>query len=199
MSEIKFYSPKDPYYWLSNYYMSPMTLGNITFTCNEAFYQAMKFRNPDDERSMGYYSLIAQCDSPQKCKDMGSQKKSRYGSSWLINKAKPQLGYVSEAIDAYKDIKMFKNWDDVMIMGLYIKFKQNDKLRSLLLDTEDALLVENSPRDAYWGIGKDGKGKNMLGEDLMFIRSKFRDIKNLKAKFKLEVKDDQLKVSSTFY
>lgn len=41
--------------------------------------------------------------------------------------------------------------------------------------TEDNLLVEDSPRDWYWGVGKDGKGKNMLGILLTKLRAEFID------------------------
>ena len=33
------------------------------------------------------------------------------------------------------------------------KFTQHAKLREVLLVPEDALLVENSPTDDYWGCG----------------------------------------------
>jgi predicted NAD-dependent protein-ADP-ribosyltransferase YbiA (DUF1768 family) len=29
------------------------------------------------------------------------------------------------------------------------------------------MIIEDSPRDWYWGIGKDGKGQNWLGKLLM--------------------------------
>ena len=37
-----------------------------------------------------------------------------------------------------------------------------------------ALLVENAPGDAYWGVGKDGNGKNRLGVLLMEVREWLR-------------------------
>ena len=33
------------------------------------------------------------------------------------------------------------------------------------------MLVENAPNDYYWGCGKDGSGKNMLGQLLMKLRA----------------------------
>ena len=41
----------------------------------------------------------------------------------------------------------------------------------LLLDTGDALIVEHTVNDRYWGDGGDGSGKNMLGRILMEIRT----------------------------
>ncbi len=44
------------------------------------------------------------------------------------------------------------------------KFKRNSKLRELLIATGDALIVEDSPTDAFWGCGADGKGENRMGQ-----------------------------------
>jgi len=40
-----------------------------------------------------------------------------------------------------------------------------------LLATEEELLVENAPRDYYWGCGADGSGQNKLGQVLMTVRA----------------------------
>ena len=54
------------------------------------------------------------------------------------------------------------------------KFRQHAALRELLLATGDAKLVEHTDRDAYWGDGGDGTGRNMLGRILMAIRETLR-------------------------
>jgi N-glycosidase YbiA len=59
-----------------------------------------------------------------------------------------------------------------MRKAVYRKFEFNPEIRAVLLATGDALLVENSPTDAYWGCGANGKGVNMLGKILMEVRSK---------------------------
>jgi exodeoxyribonuclease III len=43
-----------------------------------------------------------------------------------------------------------------------------------LLDTRDAVLIEDSPYDDYWGTGPDGQGLNWAGRVLMDIRTKPR-------------------------
>ena len=65
--------------------------------------------------------------------------------------------------------------DDVMRKAVLRKFEFNPDIRSVLLSTGDALLVEDSPTDSYWGRGADGKGKNMLGIILMEVRQKLRE------------------------
>ncbi len=38
------------------------------------------------------------------------------------------------------------------------------------MNTGNCPIVENAPGDYYWGCGKDGSGKNKLGEVLMQVR-----------------------------
>lgn len=66
------------------------------------------------------------------------------------------------------------DWDDVRVdvMRTVLRAKFADPaLRALLLATGDAQLVEDSPRDAFWGAGAGGAGKNMLGKLLMALRA----------------------------
>ena len=39
-----------------------------------------------------------------------------------------------------------------------------------IIETKNALLLEKSSFDNYWGIGKNRKGKNMLGKIIMQVR-----------------------------
>src|SRR5439155_551616 len=54
------------------------------------------------------------------------------------------------------------------------KFEQNPALAAQLLATGEAVLVEESSTDAFWGVGKKGTGKNMLGKLLMEVRAQLR-------------------------
>ncbi len=47
--------------------------------------------------------------------------------------------------------------DQIMATALHAKFTQYENLMQMLLGTGDAILVENSPIDRYWGNGGDGK------------------------------------------
>lgn len=69
----------------------------------------------------------------------------------------------------------------VVYHGLLAKFRQNDDLKKLLLDTGDAVLAECAVKDKIWGIGlsmKDPdrfdrgkwKGQNLLGYTIMMVR-----------------------------
>ncbi len=75
-------------------------------------------------------------------------------------------------------VTMRKDWDRikrrVMLKLVMDKFTRNEDLKVKLLDTEDALLVEdNTWGDTYWGQ-YNGKGKNHLGKILMRIRDQLR-------------------------
>lgn len=58
---------------------------------------------------------------------------------------------------------------------LWQKFTQHRSLGDLLVSTGNADLVEDNPRDAYWGVGPDGGGRNEFGKVLEKIRSRLRD------------------------
>ena len=55
------------------------------------------------------------------------------------------------------------------------KLIQHAYIRSKLLQTEDHELVEDSPKDPFWGIGADGQGENHLGTIWMKLREELRD------------------------
>lgn len=59
--------------------------------------------------------------------------------------------------------------------ALWAKFTQHPPLREKLLATGSARLVEHTKRDAYWGDGGDGSGKNRLGILLMEIRDRLKE------------------------
>ena len=64
--------------------------------------------------------------------------------------------------------------DEIMYEALYASFTQYEEDYVLLLGTGDEELVEASPIDYYWGAGKDGSGKNMLGKLLVMLRTQLR-------------------------
>jgi GTP cyclohydrolase II len=57
---------------------------------------------------------------------------------------------------------------------LKLKFEFNPTLKEQLIMTGDAILIEESVNDSFWGSGKDGKGQNHLGNILMSLRSVYQ-------------------------
>jgi ribA/ribD-fused uncharacterized protein len=64
--------------------------------------------------------------------------------------------------------------DNIMRRAVLCKFETHAAIRDTLLATGDEPIVENAPGDDYWGCGKDGSGKNMLGVILMETRAALR-------------------------
>lgn len=64
--------------------------------------------------------------------------------------------------------------EDIMREALRAKIGQHADVRELLLSTADAVLVEHTGNDRYWGDGGDGTGRNRLGQLLMELREVLR-------------------------
>jgi len=62
---------------------------------------------------------------------------------------------------------------DKMSETLNYKFAQHPDLKKELLCTGDAELIEDSPVDSFWGVGRNRDGRNELGKALMKLRSSF--------------------------
>jgi len=77
-----------------------------------------------------------------------------------------------------KGIRHRPNWDEqkdsIMMQVLMVKFSQNEKCFRILLSTKDEMLQEESESDRYWAAGRDGKGKNRLGQLLCQVRATLR-------------------------
>ena len=65
--------------------------------------------------------------------------------------------------------------DELMRKAVLAKFTQHPEIRELLLGTGDAMLVEHTTNDSYWGDGGDGRGLNMLGQILVSVREELRE------------------------
>jgi ribA/ribD-fused uncharacterized protein len=141
---IKFYSRNDEYGCFSNFAHSPFRLNGRTWPSVEHCFQAQKF--PDTEHE----EAIRQAKSPAKAKSMGRSRKYRLRRDW-------------------ESVK-----DAIMREAVLAKFTQHADLRAVLLGTGGAVLVENSPTDAYWGCGAHGGGRNKLGRILMSVRDELR-------------------------
>lgn len=75
--------------------------------------------------------------------------------------------------------KRQKNWDEIKVSVmeklLRAKLEQNPYVKKKLLETEDYLIVEDSPKDSFWGWGEDRQGENNLGKLWMKLRDELRN------------------------
>jgi ribA/ribD-fused uncharacterized protein len=141
--EILFYRSDREYGFLSNLYRCPVMFEGRTFRSSEDAYQFGKPRKP----------AVAE---------------------WLISAPAPHL--CAAAAHSLFAFDIVPGWSKIKVIRMRqvveAKFRQNKDLYEMLMDTGTASLKENSPTDPFWGIGKNGDGKNMLGVILMDLREK---------------------------
>jgi len=141
---IRFYSTAGEYGCFSNFSRHPVFLKGKRWQTSEHFFQAMKFQGTEHEEA------VRMCKTPSLAANMGRSRKLPLRKDW-------------------EGVK-----DQVMLEAVRAKFSQHDELKATLLGTGDALLVEHTANDDYWGDGGDGSGKNRLGQVLMQVREELR-------------------------
>jgi len=143
-SVIHFYSVSDEYGEFSNFAAFSIKLKGKRWPTSEHYFQAQKFKD------FGHQEEIRKAKTPMIAARLGRDRKKKLRRDW----------------DSIRD--------NVMREAVLAKFTQHDELKTILLGTGEAKLVENTANDAYWGDGGDGSGKNMLGRILMEVRDKLR-------------------------
>jgi N-glycosidase YbiA len=144
---IQFYGAGDEYGDFSNFAAYPIQLRGKRWPTSEHFFQAQKFADESDREE------VRTAKTPMIAARLGRDRKRKLRRDW-------------EAVKA-----------SIMREALEAKFRQHDQLRELLLSTGDALLVEHTDNDSYWGDGGDGSGQNQLGRLLMTVRDLLRSEK----------------------
>jgi ribA/ribD-fused uncharacterized protein len=144
MKKILFYRVNEPYGEFSNFAPYPIQLKGRRWPTSEHYFQAQKFAGTAHEEA------IRLAKSPMVAARMGRNRKLPLRRDWENAK------------------------DNIMREALRAKFSQHPDLRSMLLGTAEAKLVEHTENDSYWGDGGDGRGKNRLGQLLMELRSELR-------------------------
>jgi len=164
--EIYFWKAEEiPFGFLSNFF--PLNNSCSLFKSVEHYYQASKF---DDQE---YQIEILNTSSPYKAKLLGNQEIGLgFQAPWRI-----ELNEIIKKAQK-RGIYLRSDWEyikiNMMLSAIREKFNKDVRLKGLLLGTGHARLIENSPYDSFWGIGKDGKGKNQLGLLLMQVREEIR-------------------------
>lgn len=141
---IPFYSTRGAYGCFSNFSRHPIFLRGKRWPTSEHYFQAQKFRDTEHEEA------IRLCRNPSEAAAMGRSRKLPLRPDW-------------------ESVK-----DQVMLEAVRAKFTQHEDLKVTLLNTGEALLVEHTAKDSYWGDGGDGTGKNRLGQILMMVRAELR-------------------------
>jgi ribA/ribD-fused uncharacterized protein len=144
MSQILFYRIREPFGEFSNFSPHTIKLNGRIWPTSEHYFQAQKFAGTDHE------DAVRLAKSPMVAARMGRSRERPLRPDWETVK------------------------EEIMREVLRAKFTQHPELRSLLLSTGDAQLVEHTTNDHYWADGGDGTGKNRLGQLLMELRAELR-------------------------
>jgi ribA/ribD-fused uncharacterized protein len=145
VKQIHFYRVNEPYGEFSNFSPHPIEFKGRLWPTSEHYFQAQKFAGTDHEEA------IRLAKSPMIAARMGRSREYPLRPDW-------------EAIK-----------EDTMRQALCAKFTQRSTLRSLLLSTGSAELIEHTTNDRYWADGGDGSGKNRLGQLLMELRDQLQN------------------------
>jgi ribA/ribD-fused uncharacterized protein len=144
---IFFYSTRDNRYGcFSNFSAHGFSLDELWWATSEHYFQAQKFVDTN------HLEIIRLAKTPKDAAKMGRDRKRPLRPDWETVK------------------------DNIMRKAVLCKFTTHLDIREILLSTGDELLVEDSPSDYYWGCGKDGSGKNRLGQILMEVREILRNV-----------------------
>lgn len=141
---IYFYSSQDNYFEFSNFSQHGFTLKGKYWSTVEHYFQAQKFTDSSQSEKIRLTS------SPKQAKQLGQTRAVPLRTDWERVK------------------------DDIMRKAVLTKFRTHETLKKQLLATGNEQLVENAPKDYYWGCGADGSGKNRLGQILMETRDILR-------------------------
>jgi ribA/ribD-fused uncharacterized protein len=150
---------REAFGFLSHFYPAPLVIDGEAWLTAEHYYQAHKSLDP------AYRRTIRACTTPGEAKQRAatpSPTHKRAKRSWFVTSGcEPRADWM--------DVKR-----DIMRRADREKYRQHPELAARLLATGDALIVEDTANDAFWGIGRDGGGENWAGRILMEVRDMLR-------------------------
>lgn len=181
---IAFWRPTDPYGYFGQWYLS-----DIRFTVDELEKLPDKITQLD--LFTDRYDVIEKMMIPGKynCTEqfMMMGKAALFSDDEMFNKMLRTDSPCNQKKNGRKvqgfDETIWNTYSkDIVILGNYLKFKQNPVLGQKLRATIGSDLVEGSPLDRIWGVGikyndpmindkSRWKGTNYLGQCLEFVRN----------------------------
>ncbi len=142
---IYFYGAEEvPHGCFSNFSAHGVDLAGHWWPTTEHYFQAQKFTGTR------HAELIRRARTPLRAAELGRDRSKPMRRDWERVK------------------------DDVMRRAVAAKFRTHADIGAILLATGDEEIVEDTTSDHYWGRGRTGTGKNMLGRILMRTRSRLR-------------------------
>lgn len=144
MEPVYFYVPNNEFGCFSNFSPHGFELDGSYWKTSEHYFQAQKFVGTE------FAERIRKAAMPKQAAEIGRRRDLPLRPDW-------------------EEVK-----DDVMRRAVLKKFETHADIRTVLLSTGERDIVENAPNDYYWGCGRDGTGKNRLGQILMETRAILR-------------------------
>ena len=144
---IYFYKVWQPYGCFSNFSLHSIEMQNTFWSTVEHYYQAQKFVGSKDEEII---PLIHAASTPEEAAALGRCSTRQIRCDWEVVKTQ------------------------VMRKAVLKKFLTHQDIKEILLSTGSELLVEDSPKDYFWGCGANKTGQNHLGKILMSVREEIR-------------------------
>ncbi|MEP0871054.1 NADAR domain-containing protein [Trichocoleus desertorum AS-A10] len=144
---IYFYKVGDPYGCFSNFSPHPIFIDDQSWSTVEHYYQSQKFFGTEHEALI---MTIRAVKTPEEAAALGRDRCRVFREDWEQVKA------------------------EIMYQAVLTKFLTHLDIQSVLLSTNELLIVEDSPTDYYWGCGSERTGQNQLGKILMQVRQEIR-------------------------
>lgn len=141
---IYFYGAQNPYGCFSNFSAHGIELNGQWWPTTEHYFQAQKFAGTE------HAEAVRRAATPKQAAALGRDRKRPLRPDWETVK------------------------DDVMRRAVLKKFQTHQEIQEILLATGDEPIIENAPRDYYWGCGRTGTGHNKLGEILVEVLMQLR-------------------------
>jgi len=146
IDNAEYFSMYDEEFACSRIASKPFSLEDVEWPTVEHYYQAMRFENAS------YREQIRLAESPEIAVKLGKTLFKKKRSDWK------------------------KVETTIMTRALFTQCQIYPEMQEKLLATEDAVLVENSQYDYFWGCGRDRRGENHYGKVLMGIRAKLNEM-----------------------
>ncbi len=181
---IAFWRPFDPYPYLGQWCVSNF---NLTDDIVKTFPDEIKNLQLYRERYDVIEKLIEQqnFNTAEKFMMMGKAALFRdnriFRQMSLVDDPKNHKA-LGQRVANFDQLTWDMYCEDIVKLGNYLKFSQDELLKRHLKNTGNAILVEGSPLDRIWGVGlkfddpnirdkSKWRGQNLLGSCLEFVRN----------------------------
>lgn len=142
---IGFY-PRE-YYFLDNFSAFQIERDGLIFPTIEHAYHYFRFKDFDDNVAI----RILKANSPHKAQQIAHANLDRQDPDWDDKK----LGLMEEFCR--------------------LKLNQHQYVRDKLISSGDIQIVEDSPKDSFWGWGENRDGRNNLGKIWVKLRDELKE------------------------